>query len=272
LSLSPPERRRRALIAVLLAGFAPPGGHIYVGRPIRGIVLLLLSLAAGIAWVIVVPRSLHQSQAAGLAGALLVLAMLIDAAMLARRTPRILPPRRLHRWWIYATLILVTQLVLPDLLFRMLKSRAGLALQADRGMEPLILADERIVFERLPGTALAMRDRVVVFETDEGGLLLRRVAGLPGERIAVRSGIVTIDGMQWIEDRLRPRRRPDLHLDETLVGRDQVLVLGERRRKEDPVQGLVDLDRLRGRASWVLQPPGFPRDPQFGGRLGESLR
>ena len=51
MSLAPEERRRRALIAVLLAGLAPPGGHVYVGRPLRGFVLLLLSFGAGLAWV-----------------------------------------------------------------------------------------------------------------------------------------------------------------------------------------------------------------------------
>lgn len=272
MSLTPRERRRRALIAVLLAGFAPPGGHVYIGNPLRGFVLLAMSLVAGWAWVLAIPRSLHLAQGLGLSGALLLLAVIVDAGLLARKSPDELPPRPLHRWWVYALLILTVQWAVPDLLYRQLKQRAGIAVQADRSMEPLVLEDERIVFERLRGDELARRDLVVVLEDDHGALLLRRVAGLPGETIVVKDGLVTIDGRPWLEDALRPRRRPDLDLEETRVGLQDLLVLADRRRATDPVQGLVPLGRVQGRASWVLLPPGFPRDPQYGVRLGESLR
>lgn len=272
MSLSPDERRRRALIAVLLAGFAPPGGHIYVGRPLRGFVLLLLSVAAGLAWVLTVPTSLHRAQALGLAAALFLLAVIVDAGLLARRTPEVLPPRRLHRWWVYLLMVLVSQVIVPDQLFRLLTSRAGLALQPDRAMEPLVLEWERLVFRRLPPHRLTERDALVVLEGDDGVLVVRRVAGLPGETISVADGVVTIDGLEWLDDRFRHRRRPDLDLEPIRLGRDELLVLGDRRRAADPLQGAVAFDRLRGRASWVLQPPGFPRDPQFGARLGERIR
>jgi len=234
-SLAPEERRRRALIAVLLAGLAPPGGHVYVGRPLRGFVLLLLSFGAGLAWVLIVPGSLHRAQAVGLAGALLLLAVIVDAGLLARHTPECLPPRRLHRWWTYVLLAVLTQAVVPP-------------------------------------ESLAERDTLVVLENEQGDLLVRRVAGLPGESVSVEGGVVTIDGLEWLDDRFRLRRRPDLDLEETRVRPGELLVLGDRRRATDPVQGLVAFERVRGRASWILQPPGFPRDPMFGGRLGETPR
>ena len=34
MSPTPRERRRRILISVILAGVAPPGGHVYMGRAI----------------------------------------------------------------------------------------------------------------------------------------------------------------------------------------------------------------------------------------------
>ncbi len=272
MSLAPEERRRRALIAVLLAGLAPPGGHVYVGRPLRGFVLLLLSFGAGLAWILIVPGSLHRAQAVGLAGALLLLAVIVDAGLLARHAPECLPPRRLHRWWTYVLLAVLTQAVVPDQLFRLLNRRAGLALHPDSAMEPVVLENERLVFERLPPESLAERDTLVVLENEQGDLLVRRVAGLPGESVSVEAGVVTIDGLEWLDDRFRLRRRPDLDLEETQVRRGELLVLGDRRRATDPVQGLVAFERVRGRASWILQPPGFPRDPMFGGRLGETPR
>ena len=267
------ERRRRVLVAVVLAGVAPPGGHVYLGRSARGFLLLAASVGAGVVWVVVAPRSLGLAQLAALPGLLLLLAVIVDAGLLARRAPDPLPERPLHRWWVYLCLAVLTQAAIPTALARMLEHRAGLLVQPDAAMEPVVLQAERIVFERRSGSdEPPARDELVVLDPGGGELLVRRVAGLPGEEVSVVDGRVRIDGADWIEDRMRIRRRPDLDLEPTRVGRGEVLVLGDRRRRGDRVQQPVPIELVVGRPTWILQPPGFPVDPQLGSRLGEQLR
>ena len=84
--------------------------------------------------------------------------------------------------------------------------------------------------------------------TREGSTFVHRIVGLPGERIALRSGRVFVDGSPLAEDYLEPDRRGRDSIRERLVPNDQYLVLGDNRTQscDSRVWGFVPRDRIIG--------------------------
>ena len=58
-------------------------------------------------------------------------------------------------------------------------------------------------------------------------MLLKRVVGLPGERLAFRKGILTINGQPFPEPCLKRRRR--WNIPEVKIGPDEFFVVGDNR-------------------------------------------
>jgi signal peptidase I len=100
------------------------------------------------------------------------------------------------------------------------------------------------------------RGDIVVFRTADAPPLyfVKRVVGLPGERIACRAGQVLINGEALAEPYATPN--PDWELAETEVPAGKVYVIGDNRRylPEETLHGLVAVrwvqSRLIGHWRW----------------------
>ncbi len=127
-----------------------------------------------------------------------------------------------------------------------------------QSMEPNLHTDQRLVIEkvsyRLHGP---QRGDVVVIQDPTGGpeLLIKRVIGLPGERITVTDGRVYVDGTPIAEPYLtqptsgngRSWVVPPLH----------VFVMGDNRiaSRDSRIFGPVALDQIVGHAVFRYWPP-----------------
>ena len=84
----------------------------------------------------------------------------------------------------------------------------------DDGMAPALLAGDWVLAEALPGGGLPPRGAILAYEAPDtpGTYRVRRLIGLPGERVQLRGGAVYIDGaraeMIRVEDRIIRRRPP----------------------------------------------------------------
>jgi signal peptidase I len=76
---------------------------------------------------------------------------------------------------------------------------------------------------------------------------VKRVVGLPGERLGIVEGVVHIDGRPLDEPYVRSRRSWDL--DEVAIGADEYFVVGDNRgmTMRDHALGRVDAARIIGR-------------------------
>lgn len=131
-------------------------------------------------------------------------------------------------------------------------------------MRPTLIEGDRIVVDkmafglRIPFTHVWLlttgapdrKDVVVLESPEDGGTLVKRVMGLPGETVAVRSGVVFVDG-QSVEK--RPSEVPGwLDFGPTTLGPDEYLVLGDNRgnshdgRAFGPVRARAILGRVKG--------------------------
>lgn len=127
-----------------------------------------------------------------------------------------------------------------------------------QSMEPNLHTNERLVIEKLSYRLHAPRRGDVVVLHDPAGspeLLIKRVIGLPGERITIANGRVFVDG--------QPIEEPYLAQETQGGGRSWVVppftvfVMGDNRSasRDSRVFGPVPLEQIVGRAVFRYWPP-----------------
>jgi signal peptidase I len=127
-------------------------------------------------------------------------------------------------------------------------------------MEPTLHGGERLVVSPLPyALHPARRGDVVVFHPphDPDVAYVKRVVGLPGERVAIRGGAVVVDGVRLDEPYLRGASTPCCGGCEWAVPEDAVFVLGDHCSNSNDSRdfGLVPVDAIVGEVVLVAWPP-----------------
>ncbi len=81
-----------------------------------------------------------------------------------------------------------------------------------------------------------------------GSTFVHRIIGVPGETVAVRSGVVFVDGRKLTEPYIAAGRRDRVSSAARVITKDQYYVLGDNRAQscDSRVWGLVARDRLIG--------------------------
>lgn len=129
---------------------------------------------------------------------------------------------------------------------------------ASHSMEPTLRVGDVVLATRFVPGELERGDLVVFDEPGTGRSALKRVVGLPGERIVVRDSVLHVDD--------RPQREPfvdhtriDGYYSRTyVVPADHLLLLGDNRGNsvDSRDYGPVPMDAVRGVAVVGLWPPG----------------
>ena len=110
------------------------------------------------------------------------------------------------------------------------------------------------------------RGDVIVFDVPDlaeercgaGGVFVKRVIALPGERWRMENGFVYVDGKRLVEPYVEPSRRGTDTRPETLVADGEFVMLGDNRTQscDSRTWGSVPRDNLIGRVFAVYWPPG----------------
>lgn len=125
-------------------------------------------------------------------------------------------------------------------------------------MQPTLQTGDRVLVEKL-GYRFGepARGDVVLLHGDEGELLIKRVAALPGETVAARDGSIYVDGAPLREPYAHRTAPATLTMEPTTVPPGHVYVLGDNRGNSTDSRyfGPVAQERLVGEAVAVLWPP-----------------
>ena len=126
-----------------------------------------------------------------------------------------------------------------------------------QSMEPNLHTDQRLIVEKVSYRLHPpWRGDIVVIDLDTSQVpLIKRVIGLPGERIEIRNNQVFIDGIMLQEDYLTDVVQRDYGPVEVSAG--HVFVMGDNRGASNDSRrfGTVPLDRIVGRAWISYWPP-----------------
>ncbi len=193
---------RSPWLAVLLSFGATGLGHLYCGRLTRGLVLFFASFAFS---PIIVTATQGASSTLTFAAVALALVLyfaiflfaLIDSWRIARRIPADYRCKEYNRWYLYL-LFIVVALTYPANLAQTIHDHIVAAYKIpSTSMVPNILVGDRILLDKTVYTRRELqRGDVVIFPYPDNRRIqfLKRVVGLPGETIAIRKGVVFING------------------------------------------------------------------------------
>jgi signal peptidase I len=130
-------------------------------------------------------------------------------------------------------------------------------------MAPTLVPGERVLVDKV-AAHLGRRDRgeLVVFTGPAGdALVLKRLVGLPGDRVAIRDGRLHVNGRAVPEPYVDRRTVDGVYYGPVTVPDDHVLLLGDNRGESEDSRafGPVPTDAVQGRAVAVLWPPAEAR-------------
>jgi signal peptidase I len=193
------KRRPRRPWLAALANLAPPLGHVYAGRPLRGVTLALLMTFLSVGALLITLRPIGLITVVLMALILLIgyLVPIADAVIVARRSGKEYLPRWYNRWYVYL-LVFVAVALIGDSVKQALRSHLVQAYKLPSGsMVPTLLIGDHILTDKTVYKARPPeRFDVVVFEFPEDSTktLVDRVIGLSGETIEIRDKKVFING------------------------------------------------------------------------------
>ncbi len=118
--------------------------------------------------------------------------------------------------------------------------------------------DVVLVVELLGAAPGVQRGDLAVFRDPDGALTLKRVIGLPGDRVAIRDSVLEVDGRALREDYVDYSRIAGLYFGPVTVPVGAVFLVGDNRAAsiDSRIYGSLALDRIVGRVTLRLWPPG----------------
>ena len=151
-------------------------------------------------------------------------------------------------WWLHPPRLLD--------LFSSLRFRV-----AGHSMEPYLLeGDMVLVSRRFPGGMPRRGDVVAFREPESGGVSIKRICGLPNERIEIIDAAIYVNGESLPEAYVSraPSRPNSGDSAEWMTGEDEFVLLGDNRgdSKDSRAFGWVARDAIAGRVWYCHAPKG----------------
>jgi signal peptidase I len=285
----PPSRPRKAWVAGLLTLLTTGLGHVYAGRPRRGLFFWCLSWVLGFGLVLgfalkIANPPLTLASAAWvliLCGALFVayiLCVVVDAARTARAATDF-QPQWFNRWYIYAGIVLLGGSI-GNLGSALVKRNVVQAFWFPSGsMQPTLLPGDHFFVDKraYEKDELPARGDVSVFASPvDGQLLVKRVVAVGGDKVEIRRKKLYVNDVPVDEPYAQfidPNRfiSPRDEFGPEVVPRDHFFVLGDNRDRsyDSRYFGTVEVEDLLGRTSVIYWSSGEdePRWQRIGMRI-----
>jgi signal peptidase I len=152
-------------------------------------------------------------------------------------------PRRAWRWGIALVLVLLVVALLRG-------SGLGTHRVTSDSMEPTLRAGDVVLVDPFsPHWRPYAPGDLVVFHSPEGGLAVKRVVGVAGDRVEIRDAVLYVDGRPVREPYVDLRASDALYYGPVVVTPRHLLLMGDNRPVsiDSRAYGPVSVDRVVGR-------------------------
>ena len=238
----------------MLAFLCPTLGHFYVGRPLRGILILLVGLAVSVAlgWL-GASRHLWLFYLAQVLYLAVYIFLIVDAVRIAGKCGDY-TLRWCNRWYVYIPLMIVVYALHGFLIEN--RDRVfgyGNYRIPASSMEPTIRPGDFIATDSRTAGEVPPRGAVIVFEYPHDRTIdyNKRVIGLPGDALTIDNNVVYVNGVRLNEPYVLddPRQRFNAEGPESFdVPDGSVFVLGDNRNNSSDSRhwGPVPVSHIKG--------------------------
>jgi signal peptidase I len=268
--------RRNPWIAGSLSYNASGLGQLYNGQPAKGLVLYGLSwgvMLAALAILLQLPTAPWNVAIPALMVLSWVLYVPLDAVMTARRQGHAYHMKAYNKWYVYLLLIVIVH-VTATVAVSTIRTFVVQAYKLPGGsMEDTLLIGDHFLVSKFAyrGHGPTRGDFVVFpFPRDPSRDFIKRVIGLPGDRIEVRHHRAYVNGESLQEPYVKLDERATLHPSRyshwgpEVVPPGRLFVLGDNRDSSADSRdwGFVESEQVKGRAcviywSWDSSEPKF---------------
>ena len=266
-------KKRSAIIAVLASLIVPPFGHIYIGSPLRGLTIIAIGFGAlllfGWLGASTALWSFYLVQAFYL---IVVITLSIDGAILARQRKNY-ELTIYNKWYVYIPIVLVMLF-----LFGIFMAQRGKIVGFDNhrnvsmNMSPslevgdFIATDTRdYVFRAIP-----KRKEIITFlyPKDPSIVYVKRVLGLPGEKISIENGVVLINSTPIVEPYVSTSSKAknySLNMSGVEIPSSHIFVLGDNRDNSNDSRfgGTLPIENITGKVTLIWYANDFSRIKKF---------
>lgn len=258
------RRPRHPWLAGLANLIAPPLGHIYTGKPLRGVALTLVTTLVGIGAVSLAlwPTGVITVTLMALLLLIAYAVVIVDSIMVAKWFSREYRLKCYNRSYVYL-LVFVFVVTLGGVIKSGVRAYLVQAYRLPaNSMAPTLLIGDHILVDKVVYRSRSpARFEVVVFKFPEDPQkeMVKRVIGLPGEIIEIREKKVFVNGNELGERYAYfAEAEPDKPLPQDVYGPFQIpehgyVLLGDNRNRsyDSRFFGPVDRDRIYGQVRLV---------------------
>jgi signal peptidase I len=233
-------------------------GQLYNGKPVKAVVMyclpficlilnLLFPISAGFSFLVVFEALLLS----------ILLFSIIDAVRDARKL-KVTPLRPYNRWYVYIAILLIHAFLIIPLQMKLFTHPSkAFRIPAGSMMPTIEIGDRLIADMRIYNKILPARGDIVVFKypPDESILYVKRVIGLPGEKLEMIGRVVYINGHAMKESYTQYIDPGSIneHFGPYSVPQDRYFVLGDNRdnSQDSRFWGYVSQSKIIGQARYL---------------------
>lgn len=124
-------------------------------------------------------------------------------------------------------------------------------------MAPTLRAGDHVLVEKLSASSSWRRGDLLAFRAPEGTLMVKRAVGLAGDRVALRDGVLVVNGQRVAEPYVDQRTVDGVYYGPVRVPAGHVLFMGDSRGASVDSRrfGPVDVAAVEGRVVSLVWPP-----------------
>jgi signal peptidase I len=251
-------KKRNAFLAAIATIGTFGLGQLYNGKPKKAAVAYILWLATA-AFGIFAPLSASFTWLVISLALLLLLGLIlmIDAIRDARRL-REITLHRYNRWYIYLVIILFQTLGIRSIQVKLLTASTAAYRMTSGSMIPTLEIGERIVADmKAYDRKLPTRGAVIIakYPKDESVSYIKRVIGLPGEKLEIIGRTVYINGRPLAEEYTQyiDPGSTDEHFGPYILSNGEYFVMGDNRdnSQDSRYLGPVNQSQILGQARYL---------------------
>lgn len=290
-------QRRNPWVAALLSVVLPGLGQVYNGRAKKGVLLFCLFLVVVSGSLVIMteyPRAPLNIAIPLSTFIATFLYILVDAMITAKRLGSLYRPRAYNKWYVYLAAIALVAWVLQPIV----RDGAVQAFKISRGgMADTLVAGDHVLVDRftyglwIPPVGMWVfesrppeRGDIIVFRdpADESRRFIKRVVGIPGDVVEIRTKQVYINGEPLEEPYAlytdpassSPSRAPQGFYGPATIPKDKLFVLGDNRdhSQDSRFWGFLARQEIVGRARRIYWSWDTVTQRVRWERIGQTIR